>query len=163
MVNHLLSPGIIHIALDGSIVLKPVDDHSIHQDRRLRRAGAMNVEVGLLHRTRTADIGCVHLNSDDELSCRLDGVSRGHSVQHVARKDLGLEICLRVDDRRFRGDSDGLFNRADRHLGIDCCREVGGQLHLTRDGLETRKSERQAVVTWTQIDDLVRAAFIRDG
>ena len=163
LVDHLLGSRIIHIALDRAVGLKPVDDHSIHQDRRLSRARAMNHKVGLLHGARTAHVGNVHLNSDDELPHRLYGVGRRHRVQDFTRKDLSLEICLHVHNRRFCGDCYRFFNAAHSHLGVDCRCKVRRQFHITFYGLETGKAERYAVVARSQVDDLVRPAFIRDG
>src|SRR2546430_13530796 len=47
LVNHLLVAGIVQVALDSAVTLKPVDDHPIHQNRSLRAAGAMHGKVGL--------------------------------------------------------------------------------------------------------------------
>ena len=163
LVNHLLVAGIIHITLNRTVTLKAIDNHPIHQNRSLRGAGSVHSEIGLLHRPGAAYIRRIQVHTDHELPHGLDGVGGRHGIQHVTRKDLRLEIRLRIHNRRFRGDRYRFFNAAHRHLGIDGCCKVRRQFHITLYGLETGKAERYAVVARSQVDDLVRPAFIRDG
>src|SRR5262245_59231230 len=60
--------------------------------------------------------------------------------QLLTEHELALRV-LDVDDWRFAGDRDRLFERADAHVGVDRCREGPGQLDaLALDGIEAGKS-----------------------
>ena len=147
LINHLLVAGIVQVALDSAIALKPVDDHPIHQNRSLRGAGAMHRKIGLLHRLRSAHVGQCQLNTKDELSHGLDSVCRGHQIEHVSRKDLRLGVRLQIHDRSLGCYGYRLFDGADCHLNIDGRRKVRRQLDFTLDCLEPWQTECQCVNT----------------
>ena len=70
----------------------------------------------------------------------------GIASMHFARHHRARRDALDVDDRRFGGDGDRLFDRADFQVGVDGRGEVGGQFDaLALDGVEARQREGDRV------------------
>ena len=78
--------------------------------------------------------------------------------------DNGLHSrALDVNDRRFAGDCDRLFEGADSQLDADGGDEITTQRDaLTFDGVETGQRERQGVGAGTKIDDAILTCVVAD-
>ena len=85
LVDHFLVRALVQVALNRAVALEAVHDHAVHQHRGLRRAEAVDREIGLLHRLRSADVRRGQRHADDELPDRLNGVGGRHGVEHLAR------------------------------------------------------------------------------
>ena len=88
---------------------------------------------------------------------------RGDRRDHIPVDDGLHSRALDINDRRFAGDRDGLFERADSKLDADRGDEVTTQLDaFTFDGVETRKRERQRVGAGAKIDDAILTGVVAD-
>ena len=92
------------------------------------------------------------------------GVSRrGDRRDDVPVDDVLHARALDVHDRRFAGDRDGLFERADSQLGADRGDEVATQLDaLAFHGVETGQRERHGIGAGTKIDDAILTGVVAD-
>ena len=97
---------------------------------------------------------------------RLDtgGVSRrGDRRDHIPVDDGLHARALDVNDRRFAGDGDRLFERADSQLDVDRGDEVATQLDaLAFDGVEAGQRERHGIGAGTKIDDAILTGVVAD-
>ena len=88
---------------------------------------------------------------------------RGDRRDHIPVDDGLHSRALDVNDRRFAGDCDRLFKRANSQLDADRGDEVATQLDaLTFDGVETGQRERHGVGAGTKIDDAILTGVVAD-
>ena len=82
----------------------------------------------------------------------------------TSRSMIGLHPrALDVDDRRFAGDRDRLFERADSQIGVDRGDEVAAQLDaFALHRVETGQRERHGVGAGTKIDDAILTGVVAD-
>ena len=82
-------------------------------------------------------------------------------VHRLASDDALLRRALHVDDWRFAGHADRLFNGADPHVGVDRRDERAGHLHaFAPDGGKARQGERQGVDAGDQVDETILARSV---
>ena len=162
LVDHFLVAGVVGVGLNRAVTLQTVDDHPVHHQRGLRRAEAVDGEVGLLHRLRAADVRRRQRDADDELSDALNRVGGRHRVEHVARQHLRLRVALDVDDGRLAGHGDRLLHRADFQVGVDRGREIGRQLDaVALHRREAGQVEGDRVSAGTEVLNAVQPVGVR--
>ena len=100
------------------------------------------------------------------------GDQRGDAGRVARHRDRGDDVladrllnfhALHVDDRRFAGDRDRLFEGADFQVAVDGGDEGASQLDaVALDGAEARQREGDRVGAGTEIDDAVLAGVVAD-
>ena len=161
-VDRFLRHRLVVVGVDRAVAHQAVGHQAVDHDHGLRRAGAADEEVGLLHGARAAHVGLVEGHAGDQLAEALDGAGGRHGVEHVAGQHLLLDVALHVDQRRLPGDGDRFLQRADLEVGVDGGDEVRRQLEFADDDVEALQRERELVVTRAQIDHPIGAVLVGD-
>ena len=161
--RHLLAQRLVVVVHDQAVAHLRVDDHAVDLHGGVARGGPVHRHADLLHHLRPADVRPGQAHALREVADRLRVARRRQRVDGVACDDLGPRRALHVDDRRFAGDGDRLFERADRELAVD--RDVGRRLDLDpllHEGREAGQRHGDGVDARPQIDDVVPAGAVGD-
>ncbi len=162
-VDRFLRHRLVVVGIDRAVAHETVGHQAVDEHDRLRRAGAADEEVDLLHGARATHVGLIERDAGDELTQPLNGAGGRHGVEHVARQHLLLDVALHVDERRLPRNRDRLFEGADLQVGVDGGHEVRRQVEFALDDVEALQGEGHRVLARAQVDHPVRAVFIGDG
>jgi hypothetical protein len=91
-------------------------------------AGTVDGHVDLFHLLVAADVGIAHPDALDQSRHAAVIPGRRHRVHQLTIEDDAALGVLDVDQRRAGRHADRFFERADPHLGIHGCGEIGREL-----------------------------------